>query len=105
MSKIVVLNSGGFDSIVLVNYVCNIFPYSEVHSLHFNYGENNLEQQNRCVDKVCDKLGIVNKKIELPKFDWTTSEFYENGEYHYDKQYLEYRNLIFLSYAISYMKN
>ena len=102
MSKIVVLNSGGFDSIVLMNYLHTIQEENEIYSLHFLYGANNEKQQLECVNKVCEKLGAVNKVIQLPLIDWTQSNFFESEGYDKQSQYLEYRNLIFLSYALSY---
>lgn len=102
MSRIVVLNSGGFDSIVLINYLHTIQGEKDIHSLHFLYGANNEKQQLRCVNKVCEKIGAVNKILRLPPIDWTSSEFFKDSEYKVSSQYLEYRNLIFLSYALSY---
>lgn len=102
MSRAVVLNSGGFDSIVLINYLHTILGEENLHSLHFLYGANNEKQQLRCVNKVCEKLGIVNKVIKLPPIDWTASNFFTDSDYEVKSQYLEYRNLIFLSYALSY---
>ena len=102
MSRCVVLNSGGFDSIVLMNYLHTIIGEENIHSLHFLYGANNEKQQLRCVNKVCEKLGAVNKIIELPPIDWTAGKFFTDSEYKESSQYLEYRNLIFLSFALSY---
>lgn len=102
MSKIVVLNSGGFDSVVLMNYLHTIQEEKEIYSLHFLYGANNEKQQLECVNKVCEKLGAVNKVIQLPLIDWTQSKFFKAEGYEKQSQYLEYRNLIFLSYALSY---
>lgn len=104
MSKIVVLNSGGFDSVVLMNYLHTIQEENEIYSLHFLYGANNEKQQLECVNKVCEKVGAVNKVIQLPKIDWTQSNFFKSG-YEKQSQYLEYRNLIFLSYALSYAES
>lgn len=102
--KIVVLNSGGFDSVVLMNCIHNWFPNAEIHSLHFSYGARNGEQQLKCVEKVCKKINAISQVIDLPKFSWTKNNFYKEG-YEYETQYLEYRNLIFLSYAISYAES
>ena len=102
MSKIVVLNSGGFDSVVLMEYLHFIQEENEIYSLHFLYGANNEKQQLECVNKVCERVGAVNKVIQLPPIDWTQSKFFNDGEYTASSQYLEYRNLIFLSYALSY---
>lgn len=105
MSKIVVLNSGGFDSVVLMNYLHTIQEEKGIYSLHFLYGANNEKQQLSCVNKVCEKLGANNKVIKLPKIDWTKGNFFERGEEDIQSQYLEYRNLIFLSYALSYAES
>ena len=104
MEKIVVLNSGGFDSVVLMHYMHRILGFHDLHSLHFKYGARNEIQQEKCVDKVCEVLNVENKKITLPTFSWTKSEFYKDG-YDNPKQYLEYRNLIFMSYAISFAQS
>ena len=103
--KIVVLNSGGFDSVVLLHDVVYDNETSEVHSLHFTYGELNRKSQNKYVDKVCKKLGVVNKKITIPKINWSSNKFYDKGVLEFNSQYLEYRNLIFLSYAVSYAQS
>ena len=105
MSKIVVLNSGGFDSVVLMNYLHTIQEEKEIYSLHFLYGANNEKQQLECVNKVCEKVGAVNKVIQLPKIDWSNNDFFNPEGYDKQTQYLEYRNLIFLSYALSYAES
>ena len=105
MSKIVVLNSGGFDSIVLLHEVYDSYKNSTIHSLHFNYGEINSEEQDKCVDNVCKKLGVEDIRIQIPKLSWTKNKFYDNDKLEYESQYLEYRNLIFLSYAVSYAQS
>ena len=105
MSRIVVLNSGGFDSVVLMNYLHTIQGEKDIHSLHFLYGANNEKQQLECVNKVCEKVGATNKIIKLPPIDWTTSEFFKDSGYKVSSQYLEYRNLIFLAYALSYAES
>ncbi len=106
MEKIVVLNSGGFDSVVLLHKL-RIFDRDdrEIHSLHFHFGALNEKQQQRCVDKVCEKLDLISKVIELPKIDWTKRDFYSGKGKDLSSGYLEYRNLIFLSYAISYAES
>lgn len=103
--KIVVLNSGGFDSIVLMNYIHTVLGFKNLYSLHFKYGALNEEQQLKCVNKVCEKLNIPNKVIELPPFNWSNSNFFDSNNFDLSTQYVEYRNLIFISYAISYAES
>lgn len=103
MEKIVVLNSGGFDSVVLAHYLKNeiINTGDEIHSIHFKYGNRNKRAQLIRVNKVCKKLNLFNHVVTIPKFTWTSSNFYGFKFNDTESQYLEYRNLIFLSYALS----
>lgn len=105
MNKIVALCSGGFDSVVMLNYIKDTIPSAQVYILHFNYGQNNAKQENLCTVKVAEKLGYNCKIVNLPKFDWTKSEFFNPEFKDVGKQELEFRNLVFLSYALSYAKS
>ena len=87
MSKIVVLNSGGFDSVVLMKYLHCIQEENEIYSLHFSYGENNEQQQCECAYKVSQEVGAVHKVINLPKIDWNQSEFFNKEGYDKSTQY------------------
>ena len=93
MKKVVVLNSGGFDSSVLINDVCSLFEdeNTEVYSLHFLYGAPNEREQKKCVKKMCDRLGVENVVIRLPKIKWSKSKFYNIKATDYESNYLEYR--------------
>lgn len=103
MEKIVVLNSGGFDSVCLCHYVRENHPDAEIHSLHFEYGNRNRIMENHCAKKVCKKLNMVHHKVRLDPIKWSKSTLYghKTSNDFGDEQYLEYRNLIFLSYAAS----
>lgn len=103
-NKIVVLNSGGFDSITLLHHIKDVHSSSEIHSLHYVHGNINRKGETRCVNNACKQLGVVNKQLKLPKMDWTTGTFYK-PVFDLNTQYLESRNLIFLSYAISYAES
>lgn len=105
MDKIVALNSGGFDSVVMLHYLKKIQGEEDLFSIHFLYGAKNESQQLRCVNKVCSDLNIPNKVVTLPKIDWTSHEFFKDNDGSYDNNYLEYRNLIFLAYALSYAES
>ena len=104
MKKIVVLNSGGFDSTVLLASMCgdkNI----EVHSLYFSYGQLNGNIDSRIARENARKLGAIHHEIKLPQFTWSNSEFYEEDSNEYYSQYVEMRNMIFISYAMSFAES
>ena len=51
-TKVIVLCSGGFDSVTLMNYLHILEEENEIYSLHFLYGARNEKQQLECVNKV-----------------------------------------------------
>lgn len=104
--KIVVLNSGGFDSVCLMNFVREKFPSNEIHSLFFNYGQRNLKKEKEMAIKVAKKVNAVFYEIFLPPFSWTKGTFYKEVAYTSNMDnYIEMRNLVFFSYAISYAES
>ena len=106
MTKIVVLNSGGFDSTVLLHYVKEYYPSAdEYHDVFFSYGQISEPMEKKCSKKNSDKLGYIHHEISLPKFVWTANKFYDEDSNEPDSQFLEYRNLVFLSYAFSLAKS
>lgn len=100
MKKIVVLNSGGFDSTVLLADLASTGEY-EIHSLYFDYGQLNRNLDSVIAKENAEKLNAVHHTIKLPVFSWSNSEFYSEDSNEYNSQYLEMRNMIFISYAIS----
>lgn len=103
--EIVALNSGGFDSVVLLQVLRFKFPKANIHSLFFSYGQNNVEQERRCSKKVSDKVGATFTEITIPPISWTKNNFYGKDFKDAQSQYLEMRNLIFLSYALSFAQS
>lgn len=98
VETIILLNSGGFDSVVMAHTIREANPKANIVSLFFNYGQPNYEGEKACVKKCCDDIDSDLKEITLPAMTWTKSDFYKGSV---DNQYLEYRNLVFLSYAVS----
>lgn len=101
MSKIIVLNSGGFDSTTLLLQTVEDFPSDEVVSLYFSYGQLNEKFDSEIASSNAKKLGIQHYAVNLPKISWSKGNFYNSGSNEYQTQYLEMRNLIFISYAVS----
>ena len=100
MEKIVVLNSGGFDSTTLLAELASYGKY-EIHSLYFDYGQLNSLYDSKCAKDNSDKLGVFHHEVMLPRFSWTKNCFYTESVNEHDTQYLEMRNVIFISYALS----
>ena len=100
-NKIVVLNSGGFDSTTLLLDLYNSTEDTEIHSLYFNYGQPNQSIDSMYAKENAEKIGAVHHEVTLPAIEWTKNSFYDGSINEYSGQYLEMRNLIFLSYAAS----
>lgn len=102
MSKIVVLNSGGFDSVVLAHEV-NFYNHDkEIHNLFFDYGQLNVKSERECSLKCAEKLGFIHKEINIPNFEWSDSVLSGGNS---ESQYIPLRNLILISYALSYAES
>lgn len=99
--KALLLFSGGFDSVVLLHDL--IHQGYEVELLYFNYGQkqNDLEQIH--ASYWARKFGLHFQYVKLPKLNWSNSGMLEGNERELtiENDYLEMRNLIFLSYAAS----
>ena len=94
MKKVLLLTSGGLDSITLLyDYKYNGYY---VEALFFNYKQKALKSELKCLKYHCEKLNVpyIIKDINI---DWSNSLLVNNS----NDLYVEYRNLIFLSYAFS----
>ena len=98
--KAVVLNSGGFDSTTLLAMLAH-FNEREIYSVYFDCGQLNNPECSKVARENAEKAGAHHYEVKLPKFSWTKSTFYKEGVNDYDGQYLEMRNLVFISYAMS----
>jgi 7-cyano-7-deazaguanine synthase in queuosine biosynthesis/MoaA/NifB/PqqE/SkfB family radical SAM enzyme len=98
--KTVVLNSGGFDSTVLMHWCKKEGAGAEIASIYFSYGQRNDRICGELAGRTAEKLGAEHYEIALPPFPWTRSAFFKDG-YEAKTQYLEMRNLVFLSCALS----
>ena len=101
MSKMLILNSGGFDSIVMTHYLLDKEDYGnykveEAELLFFNWGQPNYFQEKDCVHRCAKKLGVKLKTINIDYIDtW--------GDVSMDKEpYIPMRNLVFISHEVAY---
>ena len=103
--SIVVLNSGGFDSVCLMHYVRSENKEDKLYSLYFSYEQLNDEISEQCSKRAAEETDAEFVKICLPKFSWTKNNFYNKGYIDSKSQYVEMRNLVFLSYALSFAES
>lgn len=103
--KIVMLNSGGFDSVLLAHYLKEHFPGLEIHSLFFDYGQKSVDKERKCSKNVSDKLNFKWSELKMNSFDWSSSSLITDSPKDYDSLYLEMRNMIMVSYATSYAQS
>jgi 7-cyano-7-deazaguanine synthase len=68
--------------------------------MYFDYGNRNSEQEQKRLRKILTKLGIPDSKVYLVNlyFDWTNGGCINSQN---NNAYVEMRNLVFLSNAIS----
>ena len=97
--NVVLLNSGGFDSTVLLHDLH--FREHNIISVFFAYGQRNEAQERISAQKNCEKLGVKHLEIVIPQFSWSKSTLIQGEGVDEATTYLEYRNLIFLAYAES----
>ena len=100
-NKIVALNSGGLDSVVMLHELRNSNREAEIDTIFFSYGQRAYKEELLCASKVCEKLDLNLQIIELPKMTWSNSGLLKDTV----EVYLEMRNMIFLSYAVSYAES
>jgi 7-cyano-7-deazaguanine synthase len=99
MSKIIILASGGYDSSTLIA-MYSALNY-EVHVICFDYGNKNNEEESAYLTSVCDKYEVPYDNIHKVKISIPWSRSVCINSVPSGDQYVEMRNLIFVSYAIS----
>lgn len=100
--KVLLLFSGGFDSTTLL--LENIKDGNDVTVMYFDYGQGVADLELDYFHYWVNRFNLKNEVLILPKIAWSQSVMLggeSSGDSHKD-EYIEMRNLIFVSYAISY---
>ena len=97
MKKILCLNSGGFDSVVMLHYIRENFPDAEIDTLFFRWGQPSSSIEEECAMK--SSLKVSNKPpiiMTVPSADiWGSVKMTQ------EDQYIPMRNFVFISMAIA----
>jgi len=114
MGKAVVLLSGGLDSSTTLG-IANV-EYEELHALTFLYGQKH-DKEIRSAKKLAEHYSVIEHKfLDIPLSDIGKSSLLHGGEEIPDHEegeigedipstYVPARNIIFLSYALSYAES
>ena len=99
MDKVLVLASGGLDSSVLIA-LYNSLGY-DVHVLYVDYSNKNLCMETNKLLRLLTKLGISHNNYNSTqvKLGWSNSKCIRGNTG--NSNYVEMRNLVFLSLAVS----
>jgi queuosine biosynthesis protein QueC len=97
MKRVLVLSSGGLDSTVLLSLYKHL-EY-DVHALYIPYGNKNFQAECVKITKMCEKLDIplFTQVADFPYSESACLKGIEDNE----RLYLEMRNLVLLSMAVS----
>ena len=93
--KTLLLFSGGFDSTALLHKLLD--EGHDVELVFFHYGQQGYEEEYRRVTYWQDKYGLHLHFLDV-NFQWSDTSLLAGGE---GTDYLEMRNLVFLSHALS----
>lgn len=64
MKALVILLSGGFDSVTLLHYLKHKYPQAAIHALGFNYGQRHTREL-KCAVWQTETLGVCLKVLDL----------------------------------------
>ena len=75
MKKILALNSGGFDSVVMLHYLKEEYPHTQIDTLFMNWSQPMLQEEWKCARDVADKLGMKFSMVHVDSAHiWDTVE-------------------------------
>lgn len=118
MRTALVLCSGGLDSAVTAYYAKKKLNYSNIILMFFDYGQRAVDQERKAVKRICTDLGcefVEARLLGIPKVSWLTDKNkahkkitrsdLKDTKKESEKWYVPCRNLLFLSYALSFAES
>ncbi len=96
MKKILALNSGGFDSVVMLHYLKEEYPHTQIDTLFMNWSQPMLQEEWKCARDVADKLGMKFSMVHVDSAHiWDTVDMKEDA-------YVPMRNFVFIANAVAH---
>lgn len=96
MKKILALNSGGFDSVVMLHYLKEEYPHTQIDTLFMNWSQPMLQEEWKCARDVADKLGMKFSMVHVDSSHiWDTVDMKEDA-------YVPMRNFVFIANAVAH---
>lgn len=112
-TKVVVILSGGMDSVTALYWAME--NYEQVEALSFNYGSKHNDKEIPCAEKICSMNNINHRVIDLDFVnELFKSDLLKSGgdipEGHYEDESMKatvvpFRNGIMLSIAVGYAES
>jgi len=113
--KSLVVYSGGMDSTTVLYKMVKDLGRENVSTISFNYGSKHNDMEYSYAKKICDRLEVSSKRIDLPFInDLFTSDLLKSGgdipEGHYESPVMKrtvvpFRNGIMLAIATGYAES
>lgn len=113
MEKVIVLLSGGMDSLVCAGMA--VKAHSNVYALHMNYGQKTSSRERQSFDQICDHYGILPEKRKIIDMtflkqiggssltdDTISVKDFKGDSSIIPDSYVPFRNSIILSLAVSW---
>jgi len=119
MKNALILCSGGLDSVTTAYYVKKKLDYNSIKLLFFNYGQRNLEAEEKCARACANELKAEFVEIPMPwlakistsllnsdaKAKKLEREDLKDTNEESQKWYVPYRNTIFLTHALAFAES
>ncbi len=119
MKNVIILCSGGIDSVTTAYYARNKLNYDKIILLFFDYGQKSINIERRCAKNTAKKLGAKFREIKIAELgELSTSLINKKGKVKNlelndlkdtrkegAKWYVPFRNAVFLVYALAFAES